>query len=614
MRRSARSRLEFPSPCENRDDDSRGKPTTARSPTACSPLGQSNGRSPCAPSSASALASLRQLLEEQQLEDQRRRMEEDPFFQMEAEDVHYDRSSPSSHRPPPVQTSSGASPIQLREQPPSPCALSHATEGAQTDGPGSEDESVGEESSSGASSASARPVEASNTTLETLPAASADAAGASQRASAREAAEGPTLLAEQSIVLEGWVTKFSDHLGAPRRRWLVVCDHRVFAYASAHGYLRGPVQRALPRPREGSVAAIGGSPTMALDLRRCAVLPSDEATNEFVILPLKGRRKRIQAGDSRERALWLLALQQSCSHAPSPHALPPLPPAEQTGAQGTCERLLLRTPVGHVHCVTRTPAVAPGGRDDSAGAPLLCVHGAGASSAEFGALLGQLSTTGRRVVAIDLPGCGASDKPLRARQAASQALADALAGDASALARPGADATALMAVSAAVVSAMAPPGVARASARLASADTAQRARRVCLLGSGFTGGLACLSFAAAHPDKVSALVLADCTAPHGAAELLRALAGAVACGVLVLWSALPLAGVRVAGGRLQLPGLVGDGELAALRTFSYCAEVRLNESREGAAPPPLKDVSAAAVPRVRSGWAEAVLAHLAKYD
>ncbi|KAG8464638.1 hypothetical protein KFE25_010006 [Diacronema lutheri] len=691
MRRSVRSRLDFPHEPETENEAKGGaqwrKPAdmSALATVALpSPLRHSNHQSPDMPSSASAVASPAQQCADALLHLQRQRMEHDLMF-------NFDESH--GLRPPPVHTPSSSpsmSPlvphVHLLDSPRSVCPsqvahsssfdaleltrrndaravlspLQHDIDIATVDalriaeyedGAGcrrsaaargtaptacsssaAEGQEEGEEeSSSQASCVSSAPVEAANSHRATPTTASAcgTAAGRGQTGgvpSDRESEGNSTLLAEQSIVLEGWVTKYSDKLNQPRRRWLVVCDHRVFAFATAHGYLRTPA----PRPADGNVAGIGGSATMALDLRRCAALPSDTAPDEFVLIPLHGHRKRIRAGDSRERALWLLALQQSCAHAPPVHALPPLARAlraearardatERTAGGGhvRCvahERLLLRTPVGHVHCVTVTPRVTDGARDDSARAPLVCVHGAGGSSAEFDALLVQLSSTGRRVVAVDLPGCGHSDRPERARQASSQAIADALAGDASALSRPNADAVALMAMSAAIVGAMAPPDPTRAGRA-----NGQCARRVCLLGSGFSGSLACLRFAATHPDKVGALVLADCAAPHGAAHLLRALAGAVACGVLVIWAAQPLASVRAAAGRLQPPAPVGESESAALRSFGYCAEVSIDQPRAGApagASPSTAQPAAGAVEMAcaRSAWTDAVLSHLAKYS
>lgn len=201
----------------------------------------------------------------------------------------------------------------------------------------------------------------------------------------------------------------------------------------------------------------------------------------------------------------------------------------------------------------------------------------------------------------------------RAQQAASsQALADALAGDTSTLCeRPSSDSIALMALSVHVGARAQPAARARrrAAARGEAADASAADGRVCLLGSGFLGGLVCLSFAAAHPERVSALVLADCAAPRGSAELLRALSRAVACGVLVVWAARSLADVRAP--TLGEPSLVGESELSALRSFAYCAQLALDEPREGALP--VGDVDASQHGRT-SAWADAVLDHLARFD
>jgi hypothetical protein len=109
---------------------------------------------------------------------------------------------------------------------------------------------------------------------------------------------GPCLLDEQTIVLEGWVTKYSDHLGLPRRRWLVLCDHRVYAYADAHGYLRSPPHSAATGSGRGP-ESIGGRPTMALDLRQCALLSVDVTPDEILLVTVHGERKRICFGARR---------------------------------------------------------------------------------------------------------------------------------------------------------------------------------------------------------------------------------------------------------------------------------------------------------------------------
>ncbi|KAJ1620598.1 hypothetical protein T492DRAFT_1076717 [Pavlovales sp. CCMP2436] len=307
-----------------------------------SPFGSTNGRglSPDCASSASGAASpaappTRPGAEGRSiLAAQRRRMETDTMF-------NYD----DAHRPPPVLTpldspSPRAFPVrsdygqQQRSSPPatlaqprppvSPlqreidratiCALrevspavAHEFEFPPTEEEEEEGDNSGEEATSEVDvcslpSASSIPAEAPSSQRVTPSTADTRKVGAGALLRAQYESEGgeegagPALLGEHSILLEGWVTKYSDMLGIPRRRWLVVCGYSVFAFAHAHGYLQGPVQHTARRPDESQVAGIGGHPTMALDLRKCAVLALDDTADELVVIPLRGERKRIRVG------------------------------------------------------------------------------------------------------------------------------------------------------------------------------------------------------------------------------------------------------------------------------------------------------------------------------
>lgn len=88
----------------------------------------------------------------------------------------------------------------------------------------------------------------------------------------------PTMIDAESVLVEGWVTKFSDVLCVGRRRWLVVTDRSCLAYARERGYTRGD------------------APTMRLRLDDSAVLPDKQTTTDLMLLPATAPAKRIRAG------------------------------------------------------------------------------------------------------------------------------------------------------------------------------------------------------------------------------------------------------------------------------------------------------------------------------
>jgi hypothetical protein len=389
-RSGARSRLDFP-PAEQENGAPDGKARPADAPLNMrNPMQQHNGQpqragwdglSPDCPRSASASASPATtsggtgVLHAQQL-----RMEQDEMFKLDKGD-----EADAHPRPPPVRTTSSReasdddeSRSECNKAWPSARARTTAFAGARgSSSPRVEDEEsdddalafdpVHEERSDDEScddvdddevnprrslAPSSLPAEAASSSRATPSTARARNASRALALNAAAAAtvrgatsSGPSLFGEHSIVLEGFVVKWSDNLKLPRRRWLVVCDHRVFAYADAHGYLRGPPRNLAPRPRlvlrdgglggasadggdaSDAVESIGGFPTMSLDLRQCAILALEHTADELLIVPVHGERKRIKAGVSLGRVarpLAVAAVPVGCGCCP--HWLWLLPP------------------------------------------------------------------------------------------------------------------------------------------------------------------------------------------------------------------------------------------------------------------------------------------------
>jgi len=72
----------------------------------------------------------------------------------------------------------------------------------------------------------------------------------------------------------------------------------------------------------------------------------------------------------------------------------------------TSTRGMIKTKLGTLAYVLCEP-------NSAKATPILCFHAAARSADEFSDVLPLLAATGRRVLAIDLPGCGASENPVR---------------------------------------------------------------------------------------------------------------------------------------------------------------------------------------------------------